>query len=249
MRSGHTHADHLRVLCPQTLEVFAVLMGVGGDLGAGKTLTMTRMLFLGWLAGSRIYTNKVLYGIPFIPLVSSDGIEHMNAGIFGADELWSYIDSREWMKNKNKATTTVLLKSRHHGITIIYTAQRLGQVEKRIRDITNISSFPELTGSWCKVSNFSHGQKLNPEYFRAVPIYALYDHTEDAPPLEDFGTHHREVFHHIRDNPAWKKFCEKQHIGKGDFLKVSDTMEKGIASMRVSLPKADDSTSGIEQTE
>jgi hypothetical protein len=214
-----------------------MLMGIGGDLGAGKTLTMTRMMLLGWLAGSRIYTNKVLYGIPFIPLVSSNGVEMMTSGVFGADELWSWIDSREWMKNKNKATTTVLLKSRHHGITIIYTAQRLHQVEKRIRDITNISSYPELTGSWCKVNSYSHGSKMQPEYFRAIPIYALYDHTEDAKPLDDFGVHHREVFHNIRDNPAWQKFCERRGVTGTQFRGMCDGMQRQIASMRVT-PRA-----------
>jgi hypothetical protein len=63
---------------------------------------------------------------------------------FGADEFWSWIDSRDWKVPKRKKVDRIILYSRKRGCDVIYTSQRLGQIEKRIRENTSIIIQPTL---------------------------------------------------------------------------------------------------------
>lgn len=65
-----------------------VLFGIVGELGSGKTLTLT---FLGWknwfFRHKKLYSNYHLYKMPYIYIDTVEKLEDMRDGFFLADEL------------------------------------------------------------------------------------------------------------------------------------------------------------------
>ena len=170
-----------------------VLFGVVGELGAGKTLTLT---FLGWknwfYRDKVIYSNYHLYKIPYIYIDSVEKLDSMREGFFLADEFWLWIDSRSARKALNKVVADILLKSRKRGLTYCFTAQLLDLLDKRVRKVMDFTAYPVLNPheSVCKTSIFRTGYPRNSNYlrtfyFRTPVIFNLYDHREEIEPLTD----------------------------------------------------------------
>jgi len=93
-------------------------MCIVGELGAGKTLTLS---YLAWknhfIKGRDIFSNYSLYGMPHTRIRSLADLEKMRDGFFAGDELWLWLDSRTSSKQMNKVTSDILLKSRKRGLT------------------------------------------------------------------------------------------------------------------------------------
>jgi hypothetical protein len=151
-------------------------------------------------------------------------LEKMKSGFFTGDELWSWLDSWEGKSEKQRLISSILLKSRKRDVTIVYTAQHLQQINKRIRDITDFIAYPVISvdNSYCRMEIFrgpkpSLGTRINPaRYFNVEPVLAMFNTYEEIKPVNIEGEF-QEKFFDIGENPAWLKY-------------LKDT--KGVASER-----------------
>lgn len=113
-------------LAPGTFECFQ------GTLGAGKTLSMTRRGALAFSAGQKVYSN---YECIFAePITSLKHLLELRNAVLLLDELQTIVDSREFKNNIN--LTQWILIVRKLGLSILYTTQFLGQVDIRVRHVT-----------------------------------------------------------------------------------------------------------------
>ena len=166
-----------------------MLVAICGNLGSGKTLSLT---FMGWWflkKGYDIYSNYKL-NFPHKRLTSFKDLSNFNNGVFLGDELWSWTDSREFGSRKNKDINAILLKSRKRGIDIFYTTQHFKQMDVRIRRITDIIVLPEMfkRGRLCRLYFFDNsGYKVRrPIVFKTEDIFPLYDTTEEVEDIQGF---------------------------------------------------------------
>lgn len=159
------------------------LIGIVGELGAGKTLGLTYLAARNYAQGRKIYANYGLK-IPFIPVRNPEQIMSMKDGFFAADELWTWADSRLSGSKKNKFITPILAKSRKRGIHIGYTTQYFKQVDIRIRMVTDFIAVPKINneGTKCYLYVYQHpAMNLMKVYkFPTAQIYPLYDTKEEV---------------------------------------------------------------------
>jgi len=161
---------------------------------------------------------------------------------FAADELWRWIDSRCAMlgysktkttKIENKIVTDILSASRKAFVTIAYTTQTYGQVDKRIKDITDFVFYPIIIGeNLCRVSVFKGskptvGTMLPDIRFYCEPIFAMYNTYEIVQPLEEEGVS-EEILLPISENPAWIKYCKDKGMSDEQIKKESEQIAKMV---------------------
>lgn len=206
-----------------------VLLSLVGELGQGKTLGLAYMVWNNYYYKKRkIYANFMIYGIPFTPVKSTDDLREMIPPtstreeilnpvekFFAGDEMWRWVDSRtvgKGSKERNKIVNDILASSRKSFTTIAYSTQSVHQVDRRIRDITDIVVYPQISadGSYCKMLTF-RGPKVSPHsisapiYFYCEPIFAIYNTYEKVQELAD-SLPKREILVSIEKNPAWIKY-------------------------------------------
>jgi hypothetical protein len=166
-----------------------VLIAIVGELGSGKTLTMTYLLWKQWFAnGARVFANYHLYKIPYMFVGSMKTFNEIREGVFGGDELWLNADSRSHSLGKIFVTNT-LARSRKRGLTIYYTTQLLDSIDKRIKKVTDFMALPVLNKeeTVCTVY-FYKGTSGKPTtfmkrmYFMADPVKQMYDTNEEIIP-------------------------------------------------------------------
>ncbi len=120
-----------------------MIVAIVGNLGTGKTATLTYLGMKYLLNGAKIYSNyRLKYN--YTPVTTYQSFDRVHDGYFLADELWSYSDSRRSFSVSNEFVNDVLLASRKRGIHIFYTTQHYGQIDKRIRDITQYIIYPQI---------------------------------------------------------------------------------------------------------
>lgn len=103
-----------------------------GTLGAGKTLSMTALGAAAAATGQKVYAN---YSTSYAePLQSITHMFQVRDAVLLLDELQSILDSREF--KGNAALTQWILIVRKLGLSILYTTQFLGQVDLRVRHVT-----------------------------------------------------------------------------------------------------------------
>lgn len=165
-----------------------VLMAFVGELGAGKTLSLTYFAYLNFLKGVKVYSNYKL-AFPFEPVRTVEDIEDMREGFFAGDELWLWMDSRVSHSRKNRVISAILLKSRKRDVQIAYTTQSFGQIDLRVRRITDFIACPIMSPKedWCRVLILSNPsmQKVRWLKFRTEEIFPLYDTREEIEPIRD----------------------------------------------------------------
>lgn len=163
-----------------------VLIGIIGELGSGKTLSLTYMALRNYYKNKTIYSNYKL-NFPYKPISNVDDIVGMKNGFLCADELWTWVDSRVSGSKKNKFITMVLAKSRKRGIDIGYTAQYFKSIDVRIRSVTDFIALPKLNDkeTICTLPVYSNPSfKLQKIFkFRAGQIFKLYDTNEEIEEL------------------------------------------------------------------
>ena len=154
-----------------------MLIAICGNLGWGKTLTLTAIGKIAQLGGYRIFSNyPVKY--PFTFIKNPEAIEKVKEGIFLGDELWLWLDSRTSPSKRNMFISKILLKSRKRKFHVLYTTQSLMQIDIRIRRITDVFLLPKfIPPHWCKISFYGQEGKRyrSPLTFDARPIYPMYD--------------------------------------------------------------------------
>jgi len=167
-----------------------VLMAIIGELGSGKTLSLTYMAFRNWLKGKEIFSNYRL-NFPHVRVKSIKQIDKMREGFFAGDELWLWLDSRASRKKVNIVVSSILAKSRKRGIHIAYTTQSFRQIDIRIRNITDFFGIPKLSPDekYCTfhmVSNPGY-ERIRSFRFPTHPFFNLYDTSEEIDPDLEIG--------------------------------------------------------------
>lgn len=169
------------------------LFGIVGELGSGKTLTLSYLALKNWLIKGRIiYSNYHLYHIPYFEITTVRQLDIMIEGVFVADEFWVNVDARTSTKSRNRIVSDIARRSRKRNLEYIYTSQTLDQIDKRIRKIQDFTGYPILSGddSICKVVVFRSGypkvsKYLHTFYYRTAFIFDVFDTNEEVFPLED----------------------------------------------------------------
>jgi len=166
-----------------------MLVGICGNLGAGKTLTLT---FFGWYLhtqlGAPLYTNYWV-SMPHKTISTLDAIDTITGGVFLGDELWSWMDSRGFGTQKNMQIAKILLKSRKRGIDIFYTTQHFKQMDARVRRITDILCFPEMSKSGCCTVHFFNyfmERVRKPLIFKSAYFFDKYNTEEEVEDIKGF---------------------------------------------------------------
>lgn len=161
------------------------LVGIIGELGSGKTLSLAWLMQHNFYRGRQLYSNFHLKPpLRYTPIKSIEEIEDMREGVFGGDELWLWLDSRASRTKVNRAVAMILGKSRKRGIDIIYTTQSFKQIDIRIRNITDFIIEPKLSKNeiFCTMFWYSRWDLRSPfkiKRFYTPPIWDIYDTNEE----------------------------------------------------------------------
>ena len=165
-----------------------VLFAITGELGSGKTLTLTFLSWKNWFyRRKKIFSNYHLFKIPYVHIKNVNQLDLMREGFFSGDELWNILDSRTSLKTKNRTTSNILLRSRKRDLNYTFTCQLLEQLDKRIRKVLDFSSYPLLNSgeSVCKVIIFRSGfpspaNYMKTVYFKTSLIMDCFDTNEEV---------------------------------------------------------------------
>lgn len=164
-----------------------VLMAILGELGSGKTLSLTYLALRNYYKGRNIYANYALKKIPFTLITQPEQILQMHDGFAALDELWTWADSRASGSKKNKFITPILSKSRKRGVHLGYTCQYFKSIDIRIRTVTDFVCMPKMNEkeSICRLFIYSNPSMVLQRVFkfRAAPIFELYDTNEEVTEL------------------------------------------------------------------
>jgi len=163
------------------------LVNVVGELGVGKTLSLTYLLFRNWFfKGNKIYSNYHLFKIPYIYINDIRQLDTIKDGYCGLDELWLFADSRMSKTQKNTFIANILGKSRKRGLTYASTAQVADSIEGRIRKVLDFTFYPMMNRdeTICKLLVFRGGFVKNANYMKTLYyktplIKMMYDTNEE----------------------------------------------------------------------
>lgn len=114
-----------------------------GTVGSGKTLSMVYEGYKYYRRGLKIYANFKL-NFPYEPLTYKrlnemiQNKEQLQDAVLLLDEIHIAIDSRNSMSKKNKIISYFILQTRKRNVRLLYTTQHLHQVDRRLRDTTDI---------------------------------------------------------------------------------------------------------------
>jgi hypothetical protein len=174
-------------------------------------------------------------------------LKTMKETVFLGDELWKWCDSRtsvmdikasEKKKIKNKIVTDILGASRKAFVTVIFTAQTIKQIDKRIRDVTDFTVYPLIRGEnyMCHARFFagtsSNAYSMDKDIrFYVEPFLAMYNTFERTLPLEE-GYTSDEIFQSIDINPAWVKYCLDRGMKENVIEKYSKEIEASLKENR-----------------
>ena len=120
-----------------------------GTVGTGKTLSMVWKAYGYYKRGYKIFSNIDL-NFPHVKVETLEDLENVRGtaeqpAIAIFDELWRWLDSRQYKKAKNDFVSRTIFYSRKRYVDVYYTTQRFHQIEKRIRDLTDAEIKPELS--------------------------------------------------------------------------------------------------------
>jgi hypothetical protein len=123
-----------------------MIIGIEGGIGQGKTLVMTYFAKEEALRmKKRLHANYHLKDLPFRYLDFQTFIDEAlthhqyRDSCILVDEAHVWIDSRTSMKKQNLLFTYLLLQTGKEDVNMYYTTQDFGQVDKRLRQRTDIA--------------------------------------------------------------------------------------------------------------
>lgn len=120
-----------------------MLTAIIGEMGKGKTATMTYLAQHFSRLGFNIFANYNLKTINYKHVLTTADIDSVSFGKAFYDEFWLWLDSRcSSYDESNKQISDILLKSRKRGYDITYTLQGFYQIDKRIRNVTDYILVP-----------------------------------------------------------------------------------------------------------
>jgi len=164
-----------------------MIVGYVGNMGSGKTLSMVKEAFNLFNKGYTIYSNiklnfphKVLDMEEILSYANEDKSFHK--AVFLIDEAHIFIDSRRSASKRSLLMTYFITQTRKKDVTLLYTTQNIGQVEKRLRQQTDI-----ICECFSKVYNAIHiilnkfsvfrmeGIAVHHKVFLGIKYYDLYN--------------------------------------------------------------------------
>lgn len=119
-----------------------MITGFVGMQGGGKTLIMTLFLYMESLMDNKVFANyKLLPPLVWKWLNGKDMVElskELSHAALGVDEIHLYADSRSSSKKQNKSLSYFITQCRKRSNHLYWTSQFEHQVDRRIRDNTQI---------------------------------------------------------------------------------------------------------------
>lgn len=124
-----------------------MIIGYIGTRGRGKTLSCVREAHEHYLNGYSIYSNIKLNSqyFPGYKLIDGSMIKNyvnndaqFKKAFFILDEVHVYLDSRMGMSKRNVVISYFILQTRKRDVRLAYTTQFIDQVDKRLRQPTEI---------------------------------------------------------------------------------------------------------------
>ena len=116
-----------------------MIIGILGQLGAGKTLLMTLLGYNLYRQGYKVYANYHL-NFPYTYLQDFEDFDNIDVekeNVVLLDEIWTTADARRSLHEPAIQLSKRILQSRKKRSHILYTAQFSRLVDVRIRNITN----------------------------------------------------------------------------------------------------------------
>ena len=175
-----------------------MIIGYFGTRGKGKTLSLIREAYNHYLDGYKIYTNiklnkkyfksyEILSLKDIIDFVQNE--KQFHKAFFILDEIHVYIDSRASASKKNVIISYFALQTRKRNVRLGYTTQFVHQVDKRLRDLTEVEVICEnvMTSEGRIQVNFvrdiGRGIIINDKYI-ASDFFDYYDTNEIVNPFK-----------------------------------------------------------------
>ena len=174
-----------------------MIISIEGDQGRGKTCLLTFFSKSYAEQGYAVFANYPLK-FPYVPIRTLEDLRKATYGILAMDEFYVWMDSRSSGTKANKATSYLIFYTRKKMLDFFFTTHRFGNVDKRVRRLTDERLFPKLiqleSGQvflTCQV--FARSQTSDDEFIfmrnftlNAKPLFKLYDHTSGIfAPAED----------------------------------------------------------------
>ena len=184
-----------------------MLFSIVGELGAGKTLSLTFLTYKNWFfRRQKVYSNYHLYKIPYIYLEAVDQLTLMRDGIVAVDELWRICDTLLSRSKMHKLTSDILGRSRKRKLNYIFTAQLLETIAPRVRKVIDFVSYPLMnrTETICKIvifrgSRAREGTYMKTVYFKTDVVKQMYDTDEEIDMEEKSSEPPKIIFQESKD--------------------------------------------------
>jgi len=200
-----------------------VITGVIGELGLGKTATLTYCGYQAFLKGELVFSNYPLY-FEHIKLTHPAHLffigEILDKVTVGGkvllDEAWRWISSFLSQQKIQLVLSYIYTKSRKERWDLLYSTQRFKSIQIRLRSISDSLFAPrgvplgEVTPESFKVTvTDTQGLlKGKPFRFNLKEVIDLYDHEAETYGFEDFQ---KSLLDQLVGVPI-----EKFHLGKLD---------------------------------
>ena len=183
-----------------------MIIGYVGTRGRGKTLSAVREAYEHYKQGYEVYSNVKLskkYFKKYNLITLKDIIDWVKGdvqfkkAIFILDEVHIYIDSRSGMSKKNVILSYFVLQTRKRNVRVLYTTQFLDQVDKRLRQPTEVLIDCQNYDTGLRYdTNNTEIKQRNKVYhretgrsfldcFTANPFFEYYDTNEIVNPFKD----------------------------------------------------------------
>lgn len=189
-----------------------------GEQASGKTLSMVYYAYQYYKKGFRIYTNV---GLSFKhEILSKEIIENFtkdktqfDKAVFLIDEIYLFMDSRNFGRKSSKIQTYFLLQSSKRSVHVLATAQIFNSVEKRFRENSSFQCYCNREmlnpdGSYTDVDDVN----------RIVPSQNLYIRQNFLKRKVEFGiaTNYTIQTFHLKASPVFALYDTKQLFDIGE---------------------------------
>jgi hypothetical protein len=170
-----------------------MMFGYIGQIGSGKTLSMIRDVVRRYEREKgrfQIYSNIHLKGLKYTFLKLEDLMlwaqeEHDFKGetLMIVDEFHIWMDSRSSMMRKSRIVSYFLLQTRKVGVDLYWTTQFPDQVDKRVRNLSDISieCYHKPRSQWFHniiIRRLLRGYSTTVRHFKGEPYFKFYDTRE-----------------------------------------------------------------------
>jgi hypothetical protein len=120
-----------------------VIIAITGQIGSGKTLTLTYLGYSKYKEGKKILSN---YRLKYKhEIISKEVLSHYTDSDTSIkdctmliDEMQTVLDCRDSGKKDNKLLSYMILQTRKRGVDLFYTTQQFWNVEIRLRRNTDL---------------------------------------------------------------------------------------------------------------